>query len=112
MSCVSAIHHPLGYIDAASSNVAIGIDVLYALDRSCVNAHPQLKLGVVSQRPTDLDGAASRRFRVPKEDQCHAIPGRQAQQLAALLCASELCGIANNLLELPYQAGLLIYGQL
>jgi hypothetical protein len=70
--------------------------------------------GIRKERRCTLyaDGAANRRFRITKEDQCHAVSGRQAQQLVTLLCACELCGTADNLLEFAYKAGLLVHRQL
>jgi hypothetical protein len=97
MPSITAVHHALCDVDSATSDIAIGVDVLHPLNRSGVKAHAQFKLGVIPQNATDLDRAPSRRFCISEEDQRHPVASRR---------------ITDYLLEVANKASLLIHRQL
>ncbi len=41
MSCIPAVHHALGYIDSASRDIAVEIDIGDTIDGPRVHSHAQ-----------------------------------------------------------------------
>jgi len=71
------IHHPLRYIDSAPSDVRMLIRISNGGDWPAVNSHAQPSRGVLVQRPSDLDRAASRGVWSGKKRRHHSVANRQ-----------------------------------
>ena len=47
---VAAIHHPLRDVDARAGNVGLFVQINDFIDRAAVNAHPDMKFGMILYR--------------------------------------------------------------
>ena len=94
MTCIAHIHHALRHVDAAAGNVAVGIDVRYAIDRAGVDTHSH-RQAAFAQFPRQFQCAAGWCLYIAKEDKCRAVAGGQHNEVVFILEAL-VGGAARN----------------
>src|SRR4029078_5299434 len=77
---ITAIHHPLGNVDAGASDVGTPTHIHYSTHRAAVHARAQVELRMLPGRATDLQGALHRRFRAVVKHQRHSVAGWDTDQ--------------------------------
>ena len=78
MPGIGAIHHSLGQINAGSGDIRSLINISHLVDRTTMNAHPQLNAWMPFQRLTNFECALNGTFRAVKKNQCHPVAHRQS----------------------------------
>jgi len=108
---ITAIHHPLGHIDAGAGNVRLFVQIDHFVNRAAVDSHSNLQPRVGLERFTDLKGTKHRRFRSRPKNQRSAVTGWKPQQFAFGLRRFELFCRLNNRLQRLELFALLINQQ-
>jgi len=105
---VAAVHHALRDVDAAPCHIERGVDVLNAVNRPGMDAHPQLDFGRTTQHLTMFEGALGRPFRPPEKHQRQAVTGGETDQLIPRLRLAERARATHRLLQAGQHSVLLI----
>src|SRR5207245_10434350 len=107
MPGITALQHPLSNVDPSASKVCLVVHIGDPIDRTAVNAHPQLNVRMILQRSANLESTTRRFFRTVEEQQLHSISGRHSIEFAAGFRRSERVGVSDDLLTLLQQFNLL-----
>src|SRR6266576_211945 len=94
---VAAIHYPLRNVDTRAGDILALIYVSDFMDRTTVNAHSDSEARVRLQRLADLQSTFHRCFCGVCEDQCHAIAGRETNELPSYISAPKCFGTSHDL---------------
>ena len=81
MSGVAAIHDALGYVNTRTSDIQHVVYIGNAIDRSAMNSHSNVYIGITLQRLAQFQRASRGLFRAAKEKERHSIASRQPDQL-------------------------------
>jgi hypothetical protein len=84
VTSITTIHDSLRDVDSGTGNIGATTYVNHTANRSAMNPHAQLQLGMFTGGSTDLQGAFHRRRRGVVKHQRHSIAGRHAKE--AVLC--------------------------
>jgi hypothetical protein len=112
VTCIVAIHYPLRNVDAGAGNILALIRVFHVMDRPTVDAHSHWQTRLRPQRMTDLERALYRLFHRAGKDQCHAIAGRQDNELAGSFRFARCFRGAHELIQFLQSFRLLVDQQL
>ncbi len=112
MSGIATVEDALANIDAAPGHIDLIIHIGDLIDRSTMNAHAQLDIGVLLQCLLDLQRAPDWLFRAAKEKQRHAVSRRHADQFAVFFGRSKALRAAHDPFQFLQQFDLLIDEQL
>ena len=96
---ITAVHHPLGYVDSGTGDVGLLIQIGYFVNGAAVNPHADTKLRIVFQRSGNLYGTQDWRFRTIAKDKRTAVARRQTKQLTFCLRQAELLRSTNDFLQ-------------
>ena len=95
---IAAIHYALRDVDARTGDVRLFVQVSDFIDRPAVDAHANVKFGMIFQCLANLQCAQDRRFGTRAKNERAAIAGRQTHQLPFCFCDTELFRSAHDLL--------------
>jgi hypothetical protein len=78
---ITAIHHPLGHVDARAGNIGAAVHIGHFAHRPAVNSHPHRYLRVGLERLRNLERALRRFLRTIAKDQRHPVARWQSHEL-------------------------------
>jgi len=108
VSGIAAIHDPLRDVNSSTADIRSLIHILDRVDRAAVYAHAQANARVSFQCFADFQRALHRFLGTLKEDQSHAIAGRNANQLTVRIASLKLRCLPHDVIELVYDLALLV----
>jgi len=108
VTSIATIHHSLRHIDPRARHTNSLVHILDRIDRAAVHAHAQTKVWMSFQCAADFQPALRRFLGTLKEDQRHAIAGRNANQLAVSIAPLKLRCLPHDLIEFVYDLALLV----
>ena len=73
---ITAIHDPLGDVDAGAGNVGLFVQIRDFIDRPAVNSHADMKFGMLLELLANFHRAADRRFGASAENKRATIARR------------------------------------
>ena len=97
MARIPTVHHPLRHVNSSASDVWSVVYVSDAADRSAVNTHSNAEIGTTFQRFADLQRALDRSVERGREDQRHAVAGRDPREFLRRFGALKYGCAADNL---------------
>ena len=98
VTAITAIHHPLGNVDASARDIRLFVQVGDFVDRATVNSHTDVKFGMIFQFLANFQRTQDRRFQTASKNERAAIACRQTHQLAFRRSETELLCSAHDLL--------------
>src|SRR5438552_13945063 len=105
---IATIHHALGHIDSRSRDIERIINISDLINRSAVNSHPQLDVGVTTQRYANIERASHRLLRAAEKKKRHPITGWHPDEFATCFSRPKTCGAAHDLFEFLEQLNLFV----
>src|SRR3982751_3793194 len=109
VAAVATIHYSLRYIDSRPSDVALIVYVGNSVDRSAVDAHPDLQAGTLLQLLADLERTFHRIFRCAKKEQRHSIAGRHTNEFFGCFSRLERMAAADDFVQLAQPLDLVVH---
>src|SRR5262249_35776160 len=99
VSCVAAIHYPLGNVDSGPRNICSFVHIPDFAHRPAVNPHPQLNLRMSFNRLTDFDRTSQGRLDSIAKDQRHPVACGNPDQHPVRIRRTELRGVPYDFIE-------------
>ncbi len=108
VSSIAAIDDALANIDAAPGHVDLIIHIGDLIDRSAMNSHAQVDIGVLFQRLLDFQRAPDRLFRTAEENQRHPISSRHPHESLIFFRSLKTFRASHDPIQLLHLLDLLV----
>jgi hypothetical protein len=112
MARIATIQYSLRHIDSCPCDVRFLINIRDSVDRTAVNAHPQLDARMILQCSANLERTPGRFFRTAEENERHPIASRHSNKFVACFRSAETFGTPHDLVQLLQQFNLLVHEEL